>query len=260
MTTPGLGLALGGGAVLGAAHLGVLQALNARGLYPEVVAGTSAGALVGAAYASGTPLDEIEELMLSSSWAAVGRLTLTPRLGILDSQALSETLSRLETVQRIEELPIRFGAVATDVRSGKTVVITSGSLADALRASVAIPGLFPPVIRDNEVLYDGGLRANLPIEAARQLGARWTIAVRLSPEWVAAPPGTAEAIAKLEREASTLTIRPDLRGLSKWSPADVPQLIEAGRAAAEDVLRNFHSFDTIGDHLVAGRLADRSAA
>lgn len=260
MRTPGLGLALGGGAVLGAAHLGVLQALAARDLYPEVVAGTSAGALVGAAYAYGLSLEKIESLMLTSTWAAVGRLTLAPRLGVLDTRALTETIAGLGADLRIEDLPVRFGAVATDLRARKGVVITAGPLAEALRASIALPGLLPPVVRDGMVLVDGGLAANLPIEAARQLGARWTVAVRLRPEWDLVPVGSPDTIAELERDPATILVRPDLKGLSMWSTADVPRLIEAGRAAAEDVLRSFGSFDTIGDHAVAARPVGRRVA
>jgi NTE family protein len=146
MTTPGLGLALGGGAVLGAAHLGALRVLEERGLQPEFVAGTSAGALVGAAYAAGLSLDAIDALMREGRWHDVGRLTLSPRLGILDPRPLDETVAARVGVALIEDLPVAFGAVTTDLLTRQEVVLTRGSLARALRASIAIPGLFPPVV------------------------------------------------------------------------------------------------------------------
>jgi len=236
-TTPGLGLALGGGAVLGAAHVGVLKAMAERGLRPQVVVGTSIGALVGAAYASGMDVDDMESLVLASGWSQVGRLSLTPRFGVLDSTALADTLSVRGVAELIEDLPLRFGAMVTDMRARQGVVLSSGPLADALRASIAIPGLFPPVARDGMLLFDGGLAANLPIGAARELGADWTIAVRLRPEWGLVPvAGATEQAEAWEHDPATLVIRPDHRGLSMWSTSDVPRLIDAGRTAAEIAL------------------------
>lgn len=257
MIASGLGMALGGSAVLGAAHLGVLQALEARGLRPEFVAGTSAGALVGAGYAVGLELDAIEALMLETRWTDVGRLTLDPRLGVLDSRALEHTAARIGLDRRIEELPVRFAAVATDLIALKEVAVTSGPLVRALRASIAIPGLFPPVIDHGRILIDGGLVANLPIAAVRDLGARWVIAVRVRPEWEYLPIApTADRIARLEAEPNTIVIRPDVAGLSMWRTADVPRLIEAGRNAAETALGGLHDFEALGQEAIAVRLPE----
>ncbi|WP_051208032.1 patatin-like phospholipase family protein [Propionicicella superfundia] len=236
--TAGLGLALGGGAVLGAAHLGVLQALHARGLVPEVITGTSAGALVGAAYAAGLSLDEMEDRMLTTTWAAVGRLTLAPRFGLLDSRVLEDTvLEMVGSAALVESLPRRFGAVATDLLTRRAVVLDSGPLGRSLRASIAVPGLFPPVVTGGCVLVDGGVAANLPIEACRRLGGHTVVAVRLRPEWDMVPlVRSRESIARLEQEPATLVIRPDVKGLSQWTLADVPRLIDAGRQAADESL------------------------
>ncbi|MBN9105934.1 MAG: patatin-like phospholipase family protein [Propionibacteriaceae bacterium] len=234
MTTPGLGLALGGGAVLGAAHLGALRVLEERGLQPEFVAGTSAGALVGAAYAAGLSLDAIDALMREGRWHDVGRLTLSPRLGVLDPRPLDETVAARVGVALIEDLPVAFGAVTTDLLTRQEVVLTRGSLARALRASIAIPGLFPPVVDEGRILIDGGMVANLPIAAVRALGATRVIAVRVRPEWEYLPIApTAERIARLEAEPGTIVVRPEVTGLSMWTTGDVPRLIEAGRRAAE---------------------------
>lgn len=235
---PALGLALGGGAAFGAAHLGVLQVLAARRIRPGIVTGTSAGALVGAAYAAGMPLRTIERTILDADWSTFGTFTLSPRLGLLDPSALARTIERLGGDRLIEELPIRFGAVATDLLARRSIVITEGPLGRALEASMAVPGLFPPVRREGRLLVDGGVAANLPIEAARAMGAETVIAVRVRPEWELLPiVRSAEEIAALERDPSTILVHPDLSGYSQWSRADVPQLIEAGRVAATEALR-----------------------
>jgi len=235
---PTLGLALGGGAAFGAAHLGVLQVLAARRIRPGIVTGTSAGALVGAAYAAGMPLRTIERTILDADWSTFGTFTLTPRLGLLDPSALARTIERLGGDRLIEELPIRFGAVATDLLARRSIVITEGPLGQALEASMAVPGLFPPVRREGRLLVDGGVAANLPIEAARAMGAETVIAVRVRPEWEFLPiVRSAEGIAALERDPSTILVHPDLRGYAQWSRADVPRLIEAGRTAATEALQ-----------------------
>lgn len=232
-----VGLALGGGGALGAAHVGVLQVFAEGHICPEIITGTSAGALVGAAYAAGLPLRTIERLILDATWSDVARISLAPRLGLFDTRALADTISTLGGDPLIEDLPRRFGAVATDLRTRSGVVLTEGPLAEALRASIAVPGLFPPVRNNGRLLVDGGIAANLPIEGARDMGADTVFAVRLRPEWERLPIiRSAEKIARMEQETSTILIQPDLRGMAHWSLADVPRLIDAGRAAATEVL------------------------
>lgn len=125
------------------------------------------------------------------------------------------------------------------------MAITDGPLEEALRASIAVPGLFPPVHRGDQLLVDGGLAANLPIAATRQLGASTVIAVRLRPEWERIPLApSAERIAELEAEPSTIMIRPNLRGMSQWSRSDVPRLISAGRVATAKALDRFDAENT----------------
>jgi len=232
-----LGLALGGGAAYGAAHLGVLQVLAERRIRPALVTGTSAGALVGAAYAGGLSLRTIERLILSADWSTFGRLSLSPRLGLLDTSALAETIAELGGSPRVEELPRRFAAVTTDLVARREVVLATGPLADALRASIAVPGLFPPVRVGGRLLVDGGLVANLPIRAARELGADHVIGVRLRPEWDRLPfiPSSTR-IAAMERASSTTMIRPAVDGMSQWSRADLSRLIAEGRRAAAEAL------------------------
>lgn len=237
MSDAGIGLALGGGGALGAAHVGVLKAMHERKVRPAAVAGTSAGALVGAAYAAGIPVARIEQIVLEATWSTFGRLSAQPRLGVLDSAALLDTIDRLGGEPMIEDLPLRFAAVATDPRAREEVVITSGPLGVALRASIAVPGLFTPVVRDGRLLVDGGLAANLPIAATRALGATTIIAVRVRPEWdrIKVVPTVVDVVA-MESDADVTMIRPKVDGMAQWSRSDLPRIIEAGYSAACRVL------------------------
>ena len=178
---PSIGLALGGGAARGFAHIGVLRTLVAHGIVPDVIVGTSIGAVVGGCYAAGQ-LDDLEE------WAR--GLTARGVLGYLDISLSGSGLigggqlaARLEETlgdTRIEELPIRFAAIATEVGTGHEIWLTRGRLVDALRASYALPGIFPPVRIGGRWLVDGALVNPVPVSAARALGARLVIAVNLN--------------------------------------------------------------------------------
>lgn len=255
-TTTSLAVVLGGGGALGAAHVGVLQALEERGIRPSIVAGTSAGSLVGAAYAADIPMEAIEQAVRSATWSSFGQITLAPRLGLLDTTALARSIAAmLGTRTLIEELPRPFAAVATDLLTRKPVTFTAGNIYDALRASIAVPGLFPPVIVNKRILIDGGLADNLPVEAARHLGAQTVIAVRLrpdsSPVLLIRP---SARTARIDRGFSTLLIEPDTQGLAQWSGRDVHRLIEAGRIATEAGLASLPTswFSGAGSPLAAG--------
>lgn len=178
---PVVGLALGGGAARGFAHIGVLRTLISRGIVPDVVVGTSIGAAVGGAYAAGQ-LDAFEE------WA----MALQPRsvLGYLDIQLNgsgliggSKLANQLEDAigkRAIEDLSIKFAAVATEVTTGHEIWLTRGSLVDAIRASYALPGIFSPVSVGDRWLVDGALVNPVPVSVARALGAEIVIAVNLN--------------------------------------------------------------------------------
>lgn len=231
-----LGLALSGGGAYGAAHVGVLQELRARGIRPDVVAGTSSGALVAAAYAADVSQAAIEQAARAFRWSSIARVSLTPRLGLLDSGALTDAIHRtLGADPLIEDLPRRFAAVATDVRTRTSVVIDSGPLDLALRATIAVPGLLPPVRRGREVLMDGGMLDNVPVSAARRLGASTVIVVRLHAKWEnVRMMRVAAGAAALEHDESVILVQPEMSGLAQWSMGDVPRLIDEGRRAARE--------------------------
>jgi NTE family protein len=178
---PVIGLALGGGAARGFAHIGILRTLLAHGIVPNVVVGTSIGAVVGGAYAAGH-LDTLEK------WAR----SLQPRniLGYLDirlngsgligGEKLAAQLEAALGQTLIEELPLKFATVATEVRTGHEIWLTHGRVVDAMRASYALPGIFAPILIGDRWLVDGALVNPVPVSAARALGAEIVIAANLS--------------------------------------------------------------------------------
>ena len=239
-TVKNLGIALGGGGILGAAHVGVLQVLYERGIRPTIVAGTSAGSLVGAAYAAGLDPYALELHALQADWGTVGDLARTPGLGLLNTSGLRRTIDAIGGDLPIEDLPIRYCAVATDVLTGAPVFLADGSLADALCASIAVPGIFRPARINGRILVDGALVANLPIEAAFHMGAEHVIAVRLVPEVDAIPQRyTSTHVHEFEIRSDVTLIHPKTDNASMWIPRDVDDLIEAGREAAERVLSDY---------------------
>src|ERR687895_1122225 len=177
---PRIGLALGAGGARGWAHIGAIRALEERGIKPDIVCGTSIGALVGAAYAAGE-LDRLEKWVTGLAWTTVVRLMdLTWRGGLIRGQRLFTLFRTIFQDRDIDGLPIPFGAVATELYSGRELWLRHGNLLDAVRASCALPGLFTPVIRENVVLVDGGLVNPVPVSMCRALGAELVVAVDLS--------------------------------------------------------------------------------
>jgi NTE family protein len=172
---------LGGGGIRGAAHVGVLSVLEEADIRADAVAGTSVGSIVGAAYASGMSAAEMMDLLRPLSFKDVARPSVRRKFSLLDTTPLAEFVERSLGVKRFEDLDIPFAAVAADIVTGEAVVITEGELAQAVIASSAIPGVFPP-IDDGEALYiDGGVRDLVPVGAVRGLGAEYVIAVDLIP-------------------------------------------------------------------------------
>ncbi|HKU46655.1 MAG TPA: patatin-like phospholipase RssA [Burkholderiales bacterium] len=175
-----LGLALGSGSSRGWAHIGVIRALEERGIKPDIVCGSSIGALVGAAYASGE-LERLEQWVTGLAWTTVVRLMdLTWRGGLIRGTRLFTLFRTIFQDREIEELPMPYGAIATELHSGRELWLRHGKVLDAVRASCAMPGLFTPVIRDGAMLVDGGLVNPVPVSMCRALGADLVVAVDLS--------------------------------------------------------------------------------
>ncbi|KQP01599.1 patatin-like phospholipase family protein [Leifsonia sp. Leaf264] len=229
-----LGLTLGGGAAFGAAHVGVLQVLEERGIRPGIVSGTSSGALVAAAYAAGFEPAEIERAVLAFRWRAIARWSFAPRWGLLDTHALDDAVLRVfGTDPLIESFPRHFGAVATDLRTRRTVTIDRGPLSVALKSTIAVPGLLPPVRRDGALLADGGMIDNVPVTATRGLGASRVIVVRLHAKWEnVRMMRTVTRTSDLRNDSSVVLIQPEMEGMAQWTMRDASRLIAEGRRAA----------------------------
>lgn len=181
MNSGKIGLALGGGAARGWAHIGVLRALEKAGIKPDIIAGTSIGAVVGGCYAAGR-LDDVEDFARSLTKRRIfGYLDFNFKgTGLINGQRLVEMLDRHLGGCNIEELGTRFTAVATEIGSGHEVWLSRGRLVDAVRASYALPGVFKPVKIDGRWLFDGALVNPIPVSVCRALGARYVIAVNLN--------------------------------------------------------------------------------
>ncbi len=174
-----LGLALGGGAVLGAAHIGVLEALEERGIRPVYISGTSIGAFVGALYAFGKTVDQLKEIALDMDWLDVTNFKLS-KLGLLGNDRIGKLILDNLGKKRIEDSQIKLAIVTTDISNGEKVVLTEGPLFKAVMASSCLPGIFIPVEWGDRLLVDGVLSENVPVSPLRDMGAEDVIAVDLT--------------------------------------------------------------------------------
>lgn len=235
---PNLGLTLGGGGAFGAAHVGVLQVLEERGIRPGIVTGTSSGALVAAAYAAGLGAPAIESAAHGFRWRAIARWSLAPRWGLLDTRVVTDAVHRvLGDDPLIEHLPRRFAAFTTDLRTRRGVIVDRGPLSVALRSTIAVPGLLPPVRRGDQLLADGGMIDNVPVDATRAIGATRLIVVRLHAKWEnVRMMRTVTRTADLAGDPSVVLIQPEMERMAQWTMSDVPALIAEGRRAATAAL------------------------
>ncbi|WEN15534.1 patatin-like phospholipase family protein [Rhodanobacter sp. AS-Z3] len=237
-----IGLALGGGAAKGFAHIGVIKMLEASGIHPDVVAGTSAGSVVGALYASGMDAFALQQTAVGLDEAKIRDVRLFSG-GLVQGQALQDYVNAMVHKQPIEQLKIPFAAVSTELETGKRTVFMRGNTGRAVRASSSIPGVFEPVEIHGKHYVDGGVVSPIPVDAARQLGADFVIAVDIS----AAPNGTnpqdmmgivgqsidimGRQLAAQESARADVVIRPDLRGIGATDFEQKNQAIMAGEQA-----------------------------
>lgn len=244
---PRIGLALSGGAARGMAHVGVLRALVENDVSIDCIAGTSAGSIVGGAYAAGMSIEEIRGFGRTLRWRDIGRVTMS-RLGIQSNERLEQYLRARMPVTKFEELQIPFAAVATDLKTGMAVVMRDeGDVPFAIRASCAIPGWYVPVADEQgRQLVDGGLVAVVPTTMARALGADIVIAVDVNSEGATFIGPTSSVIGVLlqsllvvqktashnQREMADLVINPKV-GHIRWDEMGrADELMAAGYEAA----------------------------
>lgn len=245
---PGIGLALGGGFARGFAHLGVLRVLEQNDISVSHIAGTSVGSILGAAYASGAPLSRIISTCSNLRFRDIARWKVS-RLGLASNQRLGELIARVFDSTRFEDLRIPLAVVATDLATGDPVVFTQGNLVDAIRSSCAFPGLFEPVEIGTRCLADGGLVAQVPTVAARQLGATTVLGVSVGIQDGRrdAPTNIFQVVARAVSAAqkhqleswekhADLVLRPDVHTLA-WDDFErAEEAISAGELAAKRAL------------------------
>lgn len=178
-----IALALGGGAARGFAHIGVIKALEAQGIRPDIVVGTSAGSVVGAMYAAGYDGFTLQKMALDMDEASISDWAIpffSKAPGVLKGDALQAYVNKAVRNQPIEKLKIPFGAVATDLKTGQPILFRRGNTGQAVRASSAVPSVFQPVTIAGHTYVDGGLVAPVPVRFAKEMGAEFIIAVNIS--------------------------------------------------------------------------------
>ena len=241
---PKLGLALGGGAARGFAHIGVLQVLEEAGLRPEIVVGTSAGSMVAALYASGRTGAQLQQLAETMEEAAFTDWTLPIfSRGLLRGEALERYVNAQVAGKLIEQMPLLLGIVATDLSSGQGMLFRRGNTGMAVRASSAVPAVFLPVKIGAREYVDGGLVSPVPVRYARQMGAELVIAVDISSTTEGNPAGDTiqillqtfaimgKQINSFELREADLVVRPALPGVRSVDFSGRRRAIDAGRSA-----------------------------
>jgi NTE family protein len=240
-----VGLALCGGVAYGVAQIGVLKALEAAGIKIDCLAGTSAGAIIAAAYASGLPLSRIEEIGIQTSWGEL--FSFRPsRKGLVSSGPIEHYIRKYLKVDTFEQLKKPLAVVATDICSGEEVIFTRGPLDKAVRASCSIPGIYSPVELGGSQLVDGGMAENVPVKALRSLGADVIIAVNLFGHHQVFPPASNVFQIMMRvwyffvreesawREHADVILEPDLRLFDLFDFSEGREIIAAGEKEANN--------------------------
>jgi|GEM_PF-386672 len=276
-TRPVIGIAFGGGGARGMAHIGVLRSLLKSGIPIERVTGTSIGAFIGSLYSSGASIDSIEELALSTNWSNLIELK-TSRISIFSTRRLEEFIEfHLQRLRRnsydsniifetavnypklnsseiqFADLKMPFACAATELYSGSIILFDSGSVANAVRASCSIPGLFEPVQTDHQLLIDGGVLMNLPVSLCRKIGAENVIAVDVESDTTEKLSGLMDILSQIikiqgyaltenERKLANAVIEPSVGAIKITELERADEAVRrgeiAGAAAAKKIRRN----------------------
>lgn len=242
------GLALGGGAVLGAAHVGALRAMDEFDIEIQYTAGTSIGAFVAAFFAFGKNWQDINKIASDLKWIDITGISLS-RYALLSNEKLGELIVDHIGDKNIQDADIPLTIVATDVSSGEKVVLDKGSVADAVMASTCIPGLFKPVEINKKMLVDGGVVENVPVKTARDMGAEYVIGVDLNAKHTYKKPDTILDVIlnsfhflmqqsdKLQTENADLLIKPDLSAFNRSNMDQVDELMKVGYEDSKKALK-----------------------
>ena len=248
-----LALVLGGGAARGFAHIGVIKALEAQGIVPDMVVGTSAGSVVAALYAGGASGFQLQKLALEMEDSAVTDWVIPDR-GFIRGEALQNYVNKALSNRPINALPRKLAVVATDLRSGELVVLSSGDVGLAVRASSSVPGVFQPARIGNREFVDGGLVSPVPAKVARDLGAGVVIAVDISSK-----PKNAKVSSMVDVLLQTFTIMGATVAQYELTQADVVIRPEVGDISGTD-FQSRHLAILEGEKAAAGKMEEIRAA
>jgi len=242
------GLALGGGAVLGAAHVGALRAIDEFDIKINFIAGTSIGAFVAAFFAFGKNWQDINKIASDLKWIDITGISLS-RYALLSNEKLGELIVEHIGDKNIQDANIPLAIVATDVSRGEKVVLDKGSVADAVMASTCIPGLFRPVKINKQLLVDGGIVENVPVKTVTQMGAEYVIGVDLNARHTYEKPDNILDVIinsfhflmqksdKLQTVKADLLIKPDLSAFNRSNMNQVDELMKVGYEDSKKALK-----------------------
>ncbi len=245
-----IGLALGGGAALGAAHIGVLKAFREAEVEYSALAGTSIGALIASLHAFGCTPEEIADIAREMDWLEVSSFTFS-KLGLLSNDKIGRLVKNRIGEKNIEEAPISLAMVATNISSGGHVILDSGPVHEAVMASTCVPVLFKPVERDGCLLVDGGLVENVPISPLEKMGCRTIVGVDLNANRTYQRPDdlvdvllnamdiSIDHSARVQAEEAELIIAPNVSAFSRTDHSALDALIEEGYNAASEALEEY---------------------
>lgn len=275
--SPKLGLALGSGAARGLAHIGVLKVLEEAGITIDIITGTSMGAFIGAMYAAGVPVSQMEKVALELDWLSMAKLLdpVMPTSGLTDGKKLKAFMAELLPVRDFKDLRQPLAVTATDINTGEAIIIKQGDLLEALHASLAFPGIFSPVRFGQRFLVDGGLCKPIPGDVARSLGAEKIIGVctipavvKHSPEtFVPARQGPLKTISRWRDFFSTLRIEQAFRAaigqeaeeasndhLENQKTPNIFRVCAQSVAIMENVINELHLRQNPNDLIIRPRL------
>lgn len=276
---PSVGLALGSGAARGLAHIGVLKVLEEAEIPIDIITGTSMGAFIGAMYASGVPVAQMEDVAKDIDWLSMARLLdpIVPTSGLTDGRKLVAFISELLPARDFADLKQPFAVTATDINTGEAIIIKRGDLLEALRASLAFPGIFAPVRFGQRFLVDGGLCRPIPTDVARHLGAEKVIGICTIPAVVKQTPetflparhGQAKSINRWREFLSSRRIEQTFRSvlgqeteeatydsLEKTKAPNIFRVCAQSVAIMENVINDLHLSQTPHDLIIRPKLDD----
>ncbi len=246
-----IGLALGGGAVFGFAHIGVIKVLEKEGIRPDIITGTSVGSLIGGLYASGVSIGEIEDIAEKFNWFEIARFTL-PKQGLVSIDRLVDFVEKHSKCKNIEETKIKFAAVAVNLLKGEEEIFDSGPMGPAIRASCSIPGIFTPALYNNSVYIDGGILNNVPTDIAKKMGADYLIGVDITARakmdimkhrdifnilWKSWQISAHQSTSLRSYNEAGVILMPDIREINPFDTSQKKKIIAAGEESARQHLK-----------------------